>query len=517
MRYQIPKYFGDMSALLKRETLARANFEDWKSLHEEAFTYALPDRETFSAHTRGTHKSRHIYDSTAIDGLEVFANKIQQGFFPEWMYWAILQSGEAIDEYSKDDNDAALEVATRLYFAEHNKTNFSAESTAALKEYGVGTGCIEVEAGRLGRNEPDFHYVVVPLAELELEPHAYGDVKNSWRRHKLSLENIKSTWDVDLPQELAKEYEKDKHFEVEILNGHLYNPDKDTYHQFIIHENTKHLLFGQVFETKRRIVFRESIIAGEDYGRGPIIRQLPNIQTLNLVKDFLLRNGAIQMAGMYTGVDDGIFNPHTVKIAPGTVIPVSSNNNQNPTLQRLESSGDIGLSQLIIKDLQDAINVALFAKPLGEIGQPVTSAMENLLRYQDDMRRSGTSFGRLFVELVTPMMLAGLDIMSQRGRFGENGIKVDGKLAKIKMVSPLSKQKELEDFQNSQIYLQNVLSLPQEIAMISVPLEKFPAYWADKLSIPSDLRRSEAEISSLSQNIMQAAPDLIGAMGDAKQ
>ena len=132
MRYQIPKYFGDMSALLKRETLARANFEDWKSLHEEAFTYALPDRETFSAHTRGTHKSRHIYDSTAIDGLEVFANKIQQGFFPEWMYWAILQSGEAIDEYSKDDNDAALEVATRLYFAEHNKTNFSAESTAEV-------------------------------------------------------------------------------------------------------------------------------------------------------------------------------------------------------------------------------------------------------------------------------------------------------------------------------------------------------------------------------------------------
>jgi len=516
MKYQVDTYFKDVKALVKRYAKARSLFEEWRAIHEEAYEYSMPDKETFSTHAQGSKKNRHVYDSTAINGLEVFSNKIQYGFFPAWMHWAEFKLGDDIPKTKKRVMEQDLAKGQKAFFDEFQRTNFSTEINPSLKQYGIGTGCIEIESGVFGRKEPAFHFISVPLPELCLEPCAYGVIKNSWRKHKISLEQIKHIWPkADFDKSMQTSYDKDPNTEIEIINGHLYQPIKDRYFQYILLDGKSHLIFAQDFATIRRIVFRESVTPGEPYGRGPIIRMLPDIQTLNLVKDFTLRNGAIQMSGMYTAVDDGVFNPYTAKVAPGTILPVASNSSQNPTLQRLESSGDIGLGQLIIKDLQDGINMALFAQPLGDAGAPVKSAMENLLRHQADAKRSGTSFERLFTELIIPIIEAGTDILRQRNMFPD--ILVDNKQVKIKMVSPLAKQKELEDFQNSQIYLENVLQLPKEVAMVSVPFEKFPAYWAEKLNIPEELTRSDEEIKKITETIAGMQQDILSQQQEQEQ
>jgi hypothetical protein len=303
-------------------------------------------------------------------------------------------------------------------------------------------------------------------------------------------------------------YQDKPETEIEILNGHKYDCKTGKYWQFILQKDAKHVIFSQKFNTMRRIIFREAVTAGEPYGRGPVIRELPDAQTLNLTKDFLLRNAAIQMVGIYTGIDDGVFNPTTARVAPGVILPVMSNSNQNPTLRRLEASGDIGLAQLVIRDLQDAINLALFAQPMGDTNKPVTSAMENLLRHQDDMRRSGTSFGRLYVELIVPLIVGGMDIMGQRGKIAK--LNINDKEVKIKMLSPLSKQKELEDFQNLQIYLESIkANMPEPLQMIAVPWAKLPGYMAKKLGIPGELQNSPAEIAAATEKIMGMAQNMM--------
>ena len=54
------------------------------------------------------------------------------------------------------------------------------------------------------------------------------------------------------------------------------------------------------------------------------------------------------MTGVYTATSDGTWNPHTVTLAPGSIIPVGSNSNQNPSLKALESSGNPQLGDVII-------------------------------------------------------------------------------------------------------------------------------------------------------------------------
>jgi hypothetical protein len=516
-KYKIDPYFGSMEKLCKRADLAKARADQWLSLHQEAYDFAMPDRESYRTKTEGSKRNRHIYDSTAIEGLEIFSNKIQHGFFPDWMDWLQFESGHLVKEDEKVALDKKLEIGTNAFFSEFHQSNHSMEINPALKDWGIGTFTMEVDEGRLDVQESMFHFKYIPLAEVYPEEPPYGRIKSSWREHKMEAGNIKQNWkDADISQELAQMIENKPTTKITLLNGQIHNPEDNTYHQIIIWKTRKQLLFTQSFKTQRRITCRASVTAGELFGRGAIIRKLADIRTLNKVKEFTLNNGALQMAGVYTGVDDGIFNPDTVRIAPGNVIPVGSNNASNPTLTPLARAGDIGLGQIIIENLQAGINLALFAQPLGDIKDPVKSASEQIIRHQDDLKRSGTSFGRLFTEYIQPMTKACLDILQSRSDFPK--FKVDGKIVKIKLVSPLAKQKELEDFQNSQLWYENVRQLPEEIGMASAKLEELPRYWASKLGVPMTLIREPAELKELAPIVMQSAMDRLkgGGGGNAQ-
>jgi hypothetical protein len=502
MAFMIPWKVPD---LLKRFKTAKSNWQLWRSLHQEAYDFSMPDRETFRFRSPGQRKNRHIFDSTAVDGLEVFANKVQGGFFPDWLQWMEFVAGEEIPKEEKDKINRDLEQVTNAFFGFFHQSNFSTEITPSLKDWGIGTGAIEVEEGEFNVDDELFKFSNIPLAEIYPEKPANGPVQTSYREHEVEVINIKATWpNAELTEDLEKMLESKPLSKVKIINAHVFDPKGREYHQIILYSAKKHILFAQKFKTKRRVVFRQNITPGEVFGRGPIIRMLPDIRTVNKVKQFILENAAIQMAGVYTGVDDGVFNPHTVRIAPGSIIPVTSNNNQNPTMRALDRAGDIGIGGLVIEDLQDGINRALLSKPLGDISDPVRSASEQIMRFQDDVKRSTTSFGRLYTELVVPIVKACLDIGVSLGKLPQ--IKADGKEVKIRMVSPLAKQQDIEDFQNSQLWWQNVQTLPQEVVMGTVKIESLPKYWADKLSVPSsELVRSEDEVQEFGETIVSAA------------
>jgi len=136
MAYNVPNGLGKIEDLIRRASEARKNFELWRSLHQEAYDFAMPERETFKFRSPGQTKNRHIFDSTAIDGLDVFANKVQSGFFPDWLEWMEFQAGEDIPEQEKDNINRSLEDITKAFFGHFHQSNFSTEVTPSLKDWG---------------------------------------------------------------------------------------------------------------------------------------------------------------------------------------------------------------------------------------------------------------------------------------------------------------------------------------------------------------------------------------------
>jgi hypothetical protein len=249
------------------------------------------------------------------------------------------------------------------------------------------------------------------------------------------------------------------------------------------------------------IMFREMVVPGESLGRGRVMNILPDILTVNKVVEFVLRNAALAISGVYTGASDGVMNPYTMQIAPGTVIPVESNDNANPSLRALERSGDFSVAELILNDLRENINKALFAEPFGGMDQPVKSATEMAMRGQEFVMDSGSDYGRLQTEFVEKIIKRGIYILAKQGKIPD--IKVDGREVTIKHTSPLSRAQDQEDLMAYDQLMARLAPLGQEITMLGIKVEDVPDYIADKLGIPQDLRRDTEERADLQEKIAQ--------------
>jgi len=496
--YKLPKG-QTVESLLKRQSSAKSCYNAWRSIHQEAMDYATPQRETFTQNAEGQRKNRFVFDSTAVEGAEQFSSRIQGSLVPSWQQWASLVAGEEVPKEERETVNKALKEFTDLMFANLNHSNFDTEISPSLKDLSIGTGAILVEEAPFGSSSA-FRFTNVPLAELYLEKS--GGI---WRFHKIACGLIEKTWpEANIPEELQKIIKKDPNTEVDICNGMIEtDDDKARYSQVVMYQ--KSVLFTQSFKTKRLIPFRWSVTPGETYGRGPAINKLPDIRTANKIVELILGNAAIQMAGVYTGRDDGLFNPHTVRIAPGSMIPVGSNDNANPTIRPLTPSGNLGIADGLLEMMQNNIRKAFFSDPLGEITDPVRSATENIIRNQEFLKQSGASIGRLKTELIEPLISAMIDILKDLGKFPE-GLNINGAEVTIRQESPLAQSEKIEEFQNTQLWFSTIAQfLPQEVIAAKVKVENLPGLFQQQLGVNPDLIRSDAETKLLAKQVQSAA------------
>lgn len=504
---------GDVKQLLKRFETAQTNYDMARTIHQETYDFTAPQRETFRFYSPGQEKNRHVFDSTAVLGMQQFASRIKGSSLPSWKQWIQLQAGSDVPEKEVININKALEEGTEMFFNALNHSNFDTEIAQSLIDMGVGTGAIIIDEGAFNSGDL-FKFTNVPLAELYPEKPADGRIRSAWRKQKIAVGKITQVWpDAELPSQLEKKIKKDPEAEEEILNGQLFNPKDGKYYNVIIHQATNSMLFDQSFGSQRFIVFRWHVVPGEVYGRGPAMQALPDIRTLNKIVEFGLQSLALAVGGVFTGINDGIFNPNTVRIAPKTIIPVGSNNNLNPTLRPLEMGGNPSLIQIEIQQLQDKINQTFFANPLGDLSDPVRSATENMLRQQEMLKNEGASFGRLKSELIEVLVEAGIDILKGLGRFPD--IAIDGEQVTIKHTSPLAQSEDLEDFQNVQIWMSTIAQLlGPEVMAGTVKIEDFPKFSADKLGVPAELVRSEDERAQFGKVAAEAAQAGLGGKAD---
>ena len=70
-----------VSDIKNRYKIADTHKEQWRSIYEEAYEYALPMRNLYDGYaesgTPGQNKMKRVFDSTAIHSTARFANRIQ--------------------------------------------------------------------------------------------------------------------------------------------------------------------------------------------------------------------------------------------------------------------------------------------------------------------------------------------------------------------------------------------------------------------------------------------------------
>lgn len=493
--------------IMARYEDANAIKTQWVSHLQEAYKLAIPNRDTWFSQQPGAKKNLEVFDSTAVLGVPAFATRLQAVLVPPWRHFTQLTLGPDIPKAMREDSrrQQQLAEANDVFFSYVNHSNMASQVHEAFQDLAIGTGCYDLHGGDLGGRALLFN--ACPLPELVLEEGPESTIETTYRDMRVPARMIERRWPgAQLSTELAKLVSEKPGQKEDFTEAVIFDPQTRSYEGACVWKAKKQVIWRAAWRTNPRIVFRWSVTPGELYGRGPILQVLPDIKTANKVVEFILRNAAIQVAGMWTATTDAALNPYNFRPAPGAVIPVMSNSRDNPTIRALERSGDLKLGFEVLTQLQETIKTALFEN-LREPSDAVVSATQVAIEHQELISKIGSSFGRLQTEVVEATVVRGLDVLAKRGAMPD--IKVDGREVTLKHLSPLARAQDMEDL----LTLQRTLEVaPAESVALGIKVEELGSWVATKTGLDPRLIRDAGERAELQQK----AAELIAAAQQPK-
>jgi|TARA_R110000823_G_scaffold225998_2_gene353737 hypothetical protein len=508
---KLPKELGSLQDLQNRERVAFESTANWRELLEDCYEYFLPNRNLYGGYQAGAKKMDRIFDSTALEAIQQGASKLQENIAPIWANWATFApSNGVINQLNTGNFDVSetdvrnnLEEQASIVFDYINRSNFATQFYEHALDLLIGTGTLRIDETDDFDNPIIFN--AIPQKGLAFEEGPFGNIETHWRRFEVKARNVKRMWKGFRPSNnVANLIKEQPDASITLSEGVVFMPRSKTYYGCVWVEGEDRISWDQDFgDSSPWVTGRYSKVSGEIRGRGPATLALPNVKSLNKIKEYSLMSAAMGISGMYTATDDGVTNPYNITISPGVVIPVGSNNTSNPSIQRLDTRTDLQLTQFQVEDLTTAIKRAMF-NDLRDPSGAVRSATEVAIESRELAKRIGSAFGRLQTEVLVPILKRVSHILTRKGLL--QPIKLDGVEIDVKFLSPLARAQDGEDVVNAQQAVQFVLqNAGPDQAKMAFKLEDFGTWVAGKTGMPAELVRSQAEKEAVIQAGAQAA------------
>lgn len=484
---------------------AKSFRENWVPLFEECYEYALPQRESFYAETAGQRRDDRIFDETAVVGVQEFASRLQSGLVPNFARWADLMAGSEVPPNQRESVDNELDEVTEYVFEILQNSNFSQEVHESFMDLAVGTGVLCVEEGNA---LAPVNFSAIPLPHVVLDTGPDDRIDHVFRERKgVKYDHLAMMYpNGKLDPKVMNYMKSDKTttvLEVVCRDYSVKNEEAYLSYAFCMTTNTV-LNYKQMKGNGSNpfICFRWSKCAGEVYGRGPLINALSAIKTTNLTIEMILENAQMAISGIYQMEDDGVINPDTIQLVPGSIIPKAMGSSG---LQPIRAAGNFDVAQLVLGDMRQNIKRALYNDMLGNPDKTPASATEVAERMADLSRRMGAAFGRLQAELVQPVLQRVIYILKKQGRIDVPT--VNGREVKIRSVSPLAQAQSNQDISSVGRFLEMVAgTFGPEMLQLLIDGEQTAIHLAKKFGVPESLIRDEEQrkqIAALAQQMAQ--------------
>ena len=514
----------DIKHVRKRAEKAFDEKENSRSYLEDAYRYAMPQRNLYNENTPGVQKNAHLFDSTLLTSTRKSANKFVNLMFPAFQNWLKMEAGPRWNDQKDFKNQLNKQLQDRtekIFDIIHHRSNFQSAIGEFTLDMMVSNGVMTVQKGSI--KEP-CHYRATPQMEVALEIGPNGSDGGVFRKFELPVGVIEATWpDAKITKDMEQAKKEDQSKKFQLVEALYVDYDTDKIYYDILVQNGDNMNDRIVEREMRRnpyVIGRMLRAANEANGRGVILDALPDAKTLNKLVELVLKNATLAVSGVYTVVDDGVVNPENVKISPLSFIPVARNAGHpaGPSIAPLGRSGDFNVAQLEQERLQDSIKKTMMDNELPPLtGQPRTAAeiISRIRQFADDQ---GATFGRITRDVVTPIWANTDDILTHdwgilEPLVGPNGepLELDGESLTLTITSPLAQQQNLNEVENvtQAIEISRALFGP-EITAMNYNMEEIPAWIGRKLGVDEDLIADDTTRKKAVQNATSAIAEVEG-------
>lgn len=505
----------DIARLKSRRNAAQRERDQFQPLLDEAYQYTIPYRKS----TRNTGKAEkrvdQVYDHTAIDGAFRFAGKVQQDFWPAGETNFELEPGPiVIDPKKREDMAKQLAPISEVAQAFFDEDWDMAFHEMAL-DLSASTGLMLMNSAEPGSDrlwEPQS----VPIEEVMLESGRAGRIGGYFWTRKMTVSVLFETWPEGRFSQTMKDlHNKSPGDEIDVNTDTVWDPKSRRWMMFVWCDKQDTIIHNSQSRTCPWLSPRYFRVPGENYGRGVSMLAMPTIKTTNTTARLQLMAAAIAMLGIYTAVDDGVFNPDHAALVPGAFLKVARNGGAlGPSITRFPDPR-LDLSGMVLNDLRMGVKATMMDQSLPPDGAAVRSATEILERVKRLASDHLGAYGRLIKEITVPAVKRVIELAYDRALITQE-IPIDQLLIRIKIKSPMAMAKEAQRIERIIQWLQMALSvysalgMPGRIERVAkideAMLEAARAMGVPERLIPTaDEREAMIKAEQQQQEAMQAA------------
>ncbi len=501
-----------LERLRKRYNAAKGVADLWIPIMQASFFYAVPFRNRYylpGKEFQGTAQNTRLYDTTAVEGVKTFVSKIHDTMTPPQVQWGYLEvDSSMVDDDENPQNIAMLQEAQQILnkymrklFTFIHASNFDVVINECYYDLAIGTSALVIN--QYNDKQP-FLCTSIPMDKLAIEEAVNSKIE-SWFRtwQNLKISELNTRWPkIILTPDLISDLSGDPDAKVRMVyEGVAYFPDELQPYCYAVWCDTG-VLYHEYLESSPGIIWRFQKTNNETWGRGPVMEALPSIISLNELARMELAAANLNIFKPYMGFSDAVFNPHTFKLEPFTVIPIApiGTGGQAPLIP-LPGSSDIQIGQFTIADLRMQIKALLFAEqPQDAVGIQPQTAYELSLKQQNLAQKIGPLFSRLQHEFLEPVIARFAYILHKMGKLPKPKI---GNIPIIfKYKSPLQLVKGEQDVARFIHYVQVMQGvMGQQATQVYINPKTTPYLLAESLQIDARYLNSPNQVSEVMQNV----------------
>jgi hypothetical protein len=511
-----------VEVLRKRYNSAKYVADLWIPIQQAAYFYAVPFRNRYylpGKEFQGTIQNTRVYDTTAVEAVTTFVTKIHDVMTPPGVQWGSLEVDESMVDDPEDENNLELleeaqlllDAYMRRLFTFIHASNFDVTISECYYDLSIGTAALVINQHT---DSMPFLCTSIPADKLAIEEAVNGNIE-SWFRtwQNLKICELNTRWkDIIITPNLQALLASDPDAVIRnIYEGVAYFPNQPQRYLYAVWADND-LLYHQWLDSSPGIVWRWKKCNNETWGRGPVMEALPSIISLNEMARVELASANLNTFRPYMGFSDAVFNPHTFRLEPFTIIPIApiGANGQVP-LVPLPNSANPEFAQMTVADLRMQIKALLFAEqPQDSKSVQPQTAYELAMKQSTLAEKIGPIFSRMQQEFLWPVIKRFAYILNSMGLLPYPN--VGGIPVIFKYKSPLQLAKGRADLEKFIQYVQVMQGIMgPDATQLYINPKTTPYMIAEMLQIderflnkPDDVKRVMQQVQN-NQSMMQLA------------
>ena len=235
--------------LLARYRHALSIKDQWLSTFEECYEYALPQRESFYHESIGRRRTDHIFDETAVVGVQEFASRLQAGIVPSYARWADFIAGSEIPVDDRKEVNEALDEVTEYVFEILQNSNFAQEVHETFLDIALGTGVLMVEEG--DATQP-IRFQALPLPQVTLAAGHDDKIDHVFRKRRIRMKELEIAYpNANMSDNMKQAFVKNPDKEcdiIEVIYRNWTNKKEEEYVFCAISEEFDHKIYEEVYK-----------------------------------------------------------------------------------------------------------------------------------------------------------------------------------------------------------------------------------------------------------------------------